>query len=101
GAYRHWGTRQDVELPRQHVWRAGGPEVAYVDAFGAADPHPAGERLMDVAEQHKAGLESLDLREQGGAPPLQPPGDRVVQEFRPVGRGMPAQAGGHSARRPL
>ncbi len=65
------------------------------------DPHPAGKRLVDVPEQQVPGLGPLDLRQQRGTASFQPPGNRVVEQFRHRGRDVRAQHVGAADRRHL
>ena len=76
----------------QHIGRSGGAEVADVDALGAADPDPAGQRLVHVAEQRVAGLGPPDrVQQRRRCPAPSAPGDRVVQQLGHGRRDVGAQ----------
>src|SRR5215472_1154284 len=77
------GSLISVTVPLQlhHIGHPRGAEVAHVDAFGAADPDPAGKRVVHMTEEGVAGLGPLDHVEQRPAPDLQPARGGVVEQF--------------------
>src|SRR5450432_3717282 len=80
GAYRQMGAIRPA-LPGQDMRRSGGAEMADIDAFAAADPQPAGQRLVHVPEQDVPRLRAPDRIEQRLAAPLHPLGDCVEEQF--------------------
>src|SRR5690348_5163715 len=74
--------RLPARSPAQHVWPLGALEVAHIDAFGPAQPHPAGQWLVDVPEQRPARRPGGDQLEDAGRSPLEPAGQHVVGELR-------------------
>lgn len=83
------GRRDGLTTPARRG--AGRVEVPDIDAFRTADPHPVGERLMDVAEEGVARPGGADGVQQGGAAPLEAAGDGVVAELGDVRRDVGAQ----------